>query len=157
MAKLTHIDPEGKARMVDIGGKPVTRREAAASCLIRLGPATLGLVRANRIAKGEVLNAARLAGIQAAKRTSELIPLAHPIPIDGVEVGTEILKTGIRVRCRVLAEARTGAEMEALTGAAVAALTIYDMVKAVERGAEIVRLRLDFKSGGKSGTFRRGR
>ena len=157
MAKLTHIDPEGKARMVDIGGKPVTRREAEASCLVRLSPATLRLIRANRIAKGEVLNAARLAGIQAAKRTPELIPLAHPIPIDKVEVETEILKTGVKVRCRVVAEARTGAEMEALTGAAVAALTIYDMVKAVERGAEVVRLRLDFKSGGKSGTFRRGR
>lgn len=157
MARLSHIDPEGKARMVDIGGKPVTRRVAAASCLIKLSPPTLRLVRADRIAKGEVLNAARLAGIQAAKRTPELIPLAHPIPIDRVEVETEILKTGIRVRCRVTAEARTGAEMEALTGAAVAALTIYDMVKAVERGAEVVRLRLDFKSGGKSGVFRRAR
>jgi cyclic pyranopterin monophosphate synthase len=157
MAKLTHIDPQGRARMVDIGEKPVTRREAAASCLVKLGPATLRLVQGNRIAKGEVLNAARLAGIQAAKRTYELIPLAHPIPIDQVDVETEILKTGIRVRCRVLAEARTGAEMEALTGAAVAALTIYDMVKAVERGAEITRLRLEFKSGGKSGTFRRRR
>jgi cyclic pyranopterin phosphate synthase len=157
MAKLTHIDPEGRARMVDIGDKPVTRREAAASCLVKLGPGTLRLVRENRIAKGEVLNAARLAGIQAAKRTYELIPLAHPIPIDRVDVETDILKTGIRVRCRVLAEARTGAEMEALTGAGVAALTIYDMVKAVERGAEITRLRLDFKSGGKSGTFRRKR
>lgn len=155
MAKLTHIDPEGRARMVDIGSKAITRREATASCLIKLGPAALHLVRANKIAKGEVLNAARLAGIQAAKRTFELIPLAHPIPIDRVEVETEVLTTGIRVRCKVKVEARTGAEMEALTGAAVAALTIYDMVKAVERGAEITRLRLDFKSGGKSGVFRR--
>ena len=157
MAKLTHIDPEGRARMVDVGPKAVTSREAAASCLVKLSPETIHLVQANRIAKGEVLNAARLAGIQAAKRTFELIPLAHPIPIDKVDVQTEILKTGIKVRCLVKAEARTGAEMEALTGAAVAALTIYDMVKAVERGAEIARLRLDFKSGGKSGVFRRGR
>jgi len=157
MAKLTHIDPEGRARMVDVGPKPVTRREAVASCTIQLSPATLRLVRANRIAKGEVLNAARLGGIQAAKRTFELIPLAHPIPIDKVDVETEILKTAIKVRCRVLAEARTGAEMEALTGAAVAALTVYDMVKAVERDAEITRLRLEFKSGGKSGVFRRRR
>jgi cyclic pyranopterin phosphate synthase len=157
MAKLTHIDPEGRARMVDIGPKPVTRREALASCTIRLSPGTIRLVRGNKIAKGEVLNAARLAGIQAAKRTFELIPLAHPIPIDKVDVETAVLKTGIRVRCRVRAEARTGAEMEALTGAALAALTIYDMVKAVERGAEIVRLRLEFKSGGKSGVFRRAR
>jgi cyclic pyranopterin phosphate synthase len=157
MAKLTHIDPEGRARMVDIGPKPVTRREALASCTIRLSPGTIRLVRGNKIAKGEVLNAARLAGIQAAKRTFELIPLAHPIPIDKVDVETAVLKTGIRVRCRVRAEARTGAEMEALTGAAVAALTIYDMVTAVERGAEIVRLRLEFKSGGRSGVFRRAR
>jgi cyclic pyranopterin phosphate synthase len=155
MAKLSHIDPEGKARMVDIGKKPVTRREAAASSFIRLGPQTLRLVRANRIAKGDVLNTARLAGIQAAKRTHELIPLAHPIPLENVAVDLEVMKTGIRIRCRVAAEAKTGAEMEALTGAAVAALTVYDMVKAVERSAEIVRLRLDFKSGGKSGVFRR--
>ena len=155
MAKLSHIDRQGKARMVDIGAKPVTRREAVASSFIKLGPGTLRLVRANRIAKGDVLNTARLAGIQAAKRAHELIPLAHPIPLENVAVELDILKTGIRVRCRVAAEAKTGAEMEALTGAAVAALTIYDMVKAVERGAEIASLRLDFKSGGKSGVFRR--
>ncbi len=155
MAKLTHIDPEGKASMVDIGAKPITRREATASCVIRLRPETLSLINANKIAKGEVLNAARLGGIQAAKRTFELIPLAHPIPIEKVDVETEFLKSGIRVVCRVTAEAKTGAEMEALTGAAVAALTIYDMVKAVERGAEITQLRLEFKSGGKSGVFRR--
>jgi cyclic pyranopterin phosphate synthase len=141
--------------MVDVGLKPVTRREAAASCMIRLSPETLRLVRANKIAKGEVLNAARLAGIQAAKRTFELIPLTHPIPIDKVDVETRLMTTGIKVVCRVQAEARTGAEMEALTGAAIAALTIYDMIKAVERGAEISRLHLDFKSGGKGGLFRR--
>jgi len=155
MAKLTHIDPEGKARMVDIGSKAVTRREAAASCTIRLEANTIRLVRTNGIAKGEVLNAARLAGIQAAKRTFELIPLAHPIPVDKVDVEAKVLKTGIRIVCRVVTEAKTGAEMEALTGAAVAALTVYDMVKAVERSAEITGLRLDFKSGGKSGVFRR--
>jgi cyclic pyranopterin phosphate synthase len=124
MPKLTHIDPEGRARMVDVGAKPVTRREAVASCIIKLGPETLRLVRANRIAKGEVLNAARLAGIQAAKRTFELIPLAHPIPIDKVDVETAIRKTGIEVRCRVKTESRTGAEMEALTGAAVGARSL---------------------------------
>jgi cyclic pyranopterin phosphate synthase len=155
MAKLSHVDSRGKAKMVDIGAKAVTRREAAASSLVKLGPGTLRLVKANRIAKGDVLNTARLAGIQAAKRAHELIPLAHPIPLENVAVDLDVLKTGIRVRCRVAAEAKTGAEMEALTGAAVAALTIYDMVKAVERGAEVVRLRLDFKSGGKSGVFRR--
>jgi len=155
MTKLSHVDKDGQARMVDIGAKPVTRREAAASAFVKLGPATLRLVRANRIAKGDVLATARLAGIQAAKRAMELIPLAHPIPLENVAVDVEVLKTGLRVRCRVAAEAKTGAEMEALTGAAVAALTVYDMVKAAERGAEIVRLRLDFKSGGKSGVFRR--
>ena len=155
MSKLSHVDREGKARMVDIGAKTVTRREAAASSFIRLSPQTLRLVKANTIAKGDVLNTARLAGIQAAKRAHELIPLAHPIPLENVAVELEVMKTGIQVRCRVAAEAKTGAEMEALTGAALAALTIYDMVKAVERSAEVVRLRLDFKCGGKSGVFRR--
>ncbi len=155
MAKLSHTDRKGKARMVDIGAKAVTRREAAASSFIRLSPQTLRLVKANKIAKGDVLNTARLAGIQAAKRAHELIPLAHPIPLENVAVELEVMKTGIKVRCRVAAEAKTGAEMEALTGAALAALTVYDMVKAVERSAEVVRLRLDFKCGGKSGVFRR--
>lgn len=155
MGKLTHIDREGRARMVDVGSKPVTRREAEASCFVRLGPETLRLVRTGRVAKGGVVGAARLAGIQAAKRAFELIPLAHPIPIDAVDVDFEFRKTGLRVVCRVAAEARTGAEMEALTGAAVAALTVYDMVKAVERRAEVTRLRLDYKSGGRSGVFRR--
>jgi len=155
MAKLSHVDARGEARMVDIGAKAVTRREAAASAFVKLGPETLRLVRTNSIAKGDVLNTARLAGIQAAKRAHELIPLAHPIPLENVAVDLDIGKTGVRVRCRVSAEAKTGAEMEALTGAAVAALTVYDMVKAVERKAEIVRLRLDYKSGGKSGVFRR--
>jgi cyclic pyranopterin phosphate synthase len=155
MAKLTHLDDKGKARMVDLGPKTVTRREADASAFVKLGPKTLRLIKSNKIAKGDVLNTARLAGIQAAKRTPELIPLAHPIPLENVALDLEIMKTGIRVVCRVAAEAKTGAEMEALTGAAVAALTIYDMVKAVERGAEVARLRLDFKSGGKSGIFRR--
>jgi cyclic pyranopterin phosphate synthase len=157
MAKLSHLDRRGKARMVDIGPKAVTRREAAASAFVKLGPETLRLVKANKLAKGDVLLAARLAGIQAAKKAPDLIPLAHPIPLENVAVELEILKAGIRVSCRVAAEAKTGAEMEALTGAAVAALTIYDMVKAVERKAEIVRLRLDFKSGGKSGVYRRRR
>ena len=155
MSKLSHVDREGKARMVDIGAKAVTRREAAASAFIKLSPQTLRLVKANKIAKGDVLNTARLAGIQAAKRAHELIPLAHPIPLENVAVELVVMKTGIKVRCHVAAEAKTGAEMEALTGAALAALTVYDMVKAVERSAEVVRLRLDFKCGGKSGVFRR--
>jgi len=155
MAKLSHVNRQGKASMVDVGAKPVTRREARASSFIKLGPETLRLVRANKIAKGDVLNTARLAGIQAAKRAHELIPLAHPIPLENVAVDLDIMKSGISIRCRVAAEAKTGAEMEALTGAALAALTVYDMVKSVERRAEVVRLRLDYKSGGKSGVFRR--
>ena len=155
MAKLSHVDREGKARMVDVGPKAVTRREAAASAFVRLGPETIGLIRKNRIAKGDVLGTARLAGIQAAKRAYELIPLAHPIPLETIAVDLDVERSGVRVRCRVSAEAKTGAEMEALTGAAIAALTIYDMIKAVERGAEVVRLRLDAKSGGKSGVYRR--
>jgi len=155
MAKLSHVDRDGRARMVDIGAKAVTRREAAASAFVKLGAETVRLVRTNAIAKGDVLNTSRLAGIQAAKRAHELIPLAHPIPLENVTVDLDVEKTGVRVRCRVSAEAKTGAEMEALTGAAIAALTIYDMVKAVERGAEVVRLRLDYKSGGKSGVYRR--
>ncbi|MGZ5478186.1 MAG: cyclic pyranopterin monophosphate synthase MoaC [Candidatus Aminicenantales bacterium] len=155
MAKLSHVDREGKARMVDVGAKAVTRREAAASAFVKLSPETIGLIRANGLAKGDVLNTSRLAGIQAAKRAHELIPLTHPIPLENVTVDLDVKKTGVRVRCRVTAEAKTGAEMEALTGAAIAALTIYDMVKAVERGAEVVRLRLDYKSGGKSGVYRR--
>jgi cyclic pyranopterin phosphate synthase len=155
MAKLSHVDDKGQARMVDVGAKAVTRREAAASALVKLGPGTIDLIRANGLAKGDVLGTARLAGIQAAKRTHELIPLAHPIPLENIAVDMDLEETGVRVRCRVAAEAKTGAEMEALTGAAVAALTIYDMVKAVERGAEVTSLRLDAKSGGKSGTFRR--
>jgi cyclic pyranopterin phosphate synthase len=155
MAKLSHVDDKGQARMVDVGAKAVTRREAAASALVKLGPGTIDLIRANGLAKGDVLGTARLAGIQAAKRTHELIPLAHPIPLENIAVDMDLEETGVRVRCRVAAEAKTGAEMEALTGAAVAALTIYDMVKAVERGAEVTSLRLDYKSGGKSRTFRR--
>ncbi len=155
MAKLSHVDHKGKARMVDIGPKPVTRRIAEASASIRLAPETLKLIRANQVAKGDVLNVARVAGIQAAKRTFELIPLAHPIPLDIVEVETSILRTGVRIVCRVTAEAKTGAEMEALTGAAVAALTIYDMVKAADRSMTIGDIRLIAKSGGRSGTWKR--
>ena len=155
MAKLSHVDGRGRARMVDIGPKAVTRRVAAASAFVKLKPETLRLIETGTVAKGDVLNTARLAGIQAAKRTAELIPLAHPIPLETVAVDLEAAKTGLRVFCRVAAEAKTGAEMEALTGAAVAALTVYDMVKAVDRSTEVVRLRLDFKSGGKSGVYRR--
>jgi len=141
--------------MVDIGRKTITQRIAIASCWIKLGPKTIKLIRENKIAKGEVLNTARIAGINAAKRTFELIPLSHPIPVDQIEIETEIMKAGIKIICRVRTQARTGAEMEALTGAAISALTVYDMVKAVERGAIVTELRLEYKAGGKSGTWKR--
>ncbi len=155
MKRLTHIDEEGKAKMVDISAKPVTQREALASCLIKLSPKTVTLIRKNKIAKGEVLNTARIAGIGAAKRAFELIPLAHPIPLDQVEIELELQKSAVKIFCRVKTRSSTGAEMEALTGAALAALTIYDMVKAVKRGAVITDLRLESKSGGKSGLWER--
>jgi len=141
--------------MVDVSAKPSTGREALASCKILLSPRTITLVRRNKIAKGEVLNTARIAGISAAKRTFELIPLTHPIPLDNIDIEMEFLKNAVKVFCRVKTVSKTGAEMEALVGAGVACLTIYDMVKAVEKAAEITGLRLEYKSGGKSGTWKR--
>lgn len=155
MKKLSHINRRGKAQMVDISTKQVTFREAVASCQVQLKPDTIRLIRQNQIAKGEVLNTARIAGISAAKRTFELIPLTHPIPIDQVQIDLETEKSSVKIFCRVKTESRTGAEMEALVGAVMAALTVYDMVKAVERGAQISHLHLEYKSGGKSGTWKR--
>jgi cyclic pyranopterin phosphate synthase len=156
LKKLTHIDQEGKAYMVDIGAKPITRRIAVASCRINLAPETIKLILENKVKKGEVLNTARIAGINAAKKTFELIPLAHPIPLDQIEIEIEILKSALKILCTVKTQARTGAEMEALTGAGVCALSVYDMVKAVDRGAEITDLRLEYKAGGKSGRWKKG-
>jgi len=155
MKKLTHIDPAGKAQMVAISEKPITHREAMASCLIQLSQKTLKLIKQNKIAKGEVLNTARIAGVNAVKRAFELIPLTHPIPIEQIEVEIKFEKKGLRIFCQVQAFAKTGPEMEALVGAGICALTIYDMVKAVEKGTKITELRLEYKSGGKSGTWRR--
>ena len=143
--------------MVDISEKSVTSREAVASCKIKLSRKTLSLVKRNKIAKGEVLNTARIAGISAAKRTYELIPLTHNIPISKVDVQMEFAKDGLKIFCTVKTQSRTGAEMEALVGASAAALTVYDMVKAVEKGAVITDLRLEFKSGGKSGVWKRAK
>lgn len=141
--------------MADISHKPVSRRQAIASCLVKLNMSTIDLIKANKIPKGEVLNTARIAGILASKRTFEMIPLAHPIPLEKIDLSFEFKKNGLAVTCLVETEARTGVEMEALTGAAVAALTIYDMVKAINREAVVTNLKLDYKSGGKSGIFRR--
>jgi len=151
---FSHLDATGEARMVDVSGKPVTRREAEASCRVRLSARTVERLAA--LPKGDAYSVARLAGIQAAKRASDLVPLAHSLPLDQVEVSLEPDSGGIRITTRVVVQARTGAEIEAMAGCAGAALALYDMVKAVEREATITDWRLERKSGGRSGTFRRG-
>jgi len=141
--------------MVDVGDKAVTRREASAESLVLMAAATIELIRQDRLAKGDALSVARLAGIMACKRTSELIPLCHPIRITKAEVALTIVAEGVHVESRVVAVDQTGVEMEALTAAAVAALTLIDMVKGVERGVQIEYVRLLTKSGGRSGEWRR--
>jgi cyclic pyranopterin monophosphate synthase len=155
--KLTHLDSQGRVRMVDVGAKPVTRREAVARCAIRMEPATLAAITCGTLKKGEALVTARLAGIMAAKRTFELIPLCHQIPLETVEVNFRPDPDGMRlhVETRAVTEARTGVEMEAMAAASVAALTIYDMAKAIDRGMTIENVRLVMKSGGRSGTYLR--
>ncbi len=155
MKVITHLDAKGSARMVDVGRKPVSRRTARASALVRMAPATREAVLRGNLPKGEVFGTARVAGILAAKRVHELIPMTHPLPVDSVEVDFEPAEEGIRVFTEVKVRARTGVEMEAMTAAAVAALTIYDMAKSAEKGMSIEGLRLDFKSGGRSGSWRR--
>ncbi|HLH68244.1 MAG TPA: cyclic pyranopterin monophosphate synthase MoaC [Candidatus Dormibacteraeota bacterium] len=154
-SQLTHLDERGAARMVDVGGKPETEREARAECFVRLAPATLRALRDAALAKGDALAVARIAGIMAAKRTSDLIPLCHPLPITGIDVDFELGEEGVRVVAAVRVAGRTGVEMEALTAAAVAGLTLIDMVKSVERGVTVERLRLLEKRGGRSGHWRR--
>lgn len=151
--EFSHLDREGQARMVDVSSKPVTRRLAAASCRVLLSPATVE--RLGDMPKGDAVAVARLAGIQAAKRVDELIPLAHTLPLDHVEVAVEPCDGGVAIRSQVVVTARTGAELEALVACANAALALYDMVKAVEREAVITDLRLEAKSGGRSGDYRR--
>jgi cyclic pyranopterin phosphate synthase len=149
--KLTHLDAKGSARMVDVGGKPVTERRAVARGFVTLSKGTVGLVRDGKTPKGDVLAAARIAGIMAAKRTSELIPMTHPLPLTHVSVDLALEDDGIAIEATAATSAQTGVEMEALTAVTVAALTLYDMLKAVERGARITDVRLVEKSGGKSG------
>jgi len=151
MKKLTHLDERGAARMVDVGGKPTTQRRAVARGRLRLSPETLALVRDRKTPKGDVLAAARIAGIMAAKRTSELIPLTHPLPLTSVSVELELEEGGIAIEASAATTAQTGVEMEALTAVTVAGLTLYDMLKSVERGARLTDIRLVEKTGGKSG------
>ncbi|HLB35150.1 MAG TPA: cyclic pyranopterin monophosphate synthase MoaC [Gemmatimonadales bacterium] len=154
---LSHVDAAGRPRMVDVGAKAATERTAVAEGLIRMAREALDEVQRNAGPKGDVLTTAELAGVMAAKRTADLIPLCHPLPLDhvAVEVSLDPTVPGVRVRATVRATARTGVEMEALTAAAVALLTVYDMVKAADRGMEIEGIRLLEKVGGKSGDWRR--
>src|SRR5215211_1486277 len=156
MPELSHFDPSGASRMVDTTAKPDTAREARASAVVRMLPATLALIRDRKVAKGDVFEVARLAGIMAAKRTADLIPLCHPLPVESVTVElTFASPDSLRIDATVGVTGRTGVEMEALTAAAVAALTIYDMCKAVDKGMVITDVRLEEKRGGKSGPWRR--
>ena len=155
--KLSHINADGQARMVDVSDKPAAVRRAVAESFVRISPETMGLIADGRLPKGDALGTARLAGIMGAKKTPELVPLCHPLLLTHVDVKAEAGRGGVRFESTVTCVGETGVEMEALTAVAVAALTLYDMVKAVERGATIERIRLLEKSGGKSGTFRRRR
>lgn len=150
---FSHLDSGGRARMVDVSEKPVTRRTAEASCRVLLGAETVARLAA--LPKGDAYSVARIAGIQAAKRTSELIPLAHPLGLEDVEVEIAPVEGGVRIDSRTVVTARTGAEMEALVACSAAALALYDMVKAVEREAVITDMRLERKTGGQRGDFER--
>ncbi|MBE3519632.1 MAG: cyclic pyranopterin monophosphate synthase MoaC [Firmicutes bacterium] len=153
--ELTHLRPEGGVRMVDIGGKSVTFRKAVARGEIRMSPETLALISQGKVAKGDVLTAAQIAGIMAAKRTQELIPLCHQINLTGVDVELRVNpeRSVVEVEATARLEGKTGAEMEALVAVAISCLTVYDMCKAVDKEMEIGRIRLVEKSGGKSGSF----
>jgi cyclic pyranopterin phosphate synthase len=155
MAELTHLDEQGHAHMVDVTGKADTSRTAVARGTILLAPATIQLLRDNAVPKGDALATARIAGIMAAKKTSELIPLCHPLPITKAGVELTIAEDRVDIEATVSVTGKTGVEMEALTAVSVAALTLYDMVKAVDKSAVITDIRLEYKSGGKSGEFKR--
>lgn len=151
--KLSHYDKSGQAHMVDVSAKPSTRRSATASAFVELSAAVLAALPANP--KGDPLQVARIAGIQASKRTSELIPMCHPLPLSHADVQAEIVKGGVRITATASTTGPTGVEMEALTAASVAALTVYDMTKALDKGIVIREILLESKTGGKSGDYRR--
>lgn len=154
---LTHFNSEGRARMVEVGEKPETNREAVARGTVFMKPETLELIQSRNIAKGDVLAVAQIAGIMGAKRTAELIPMCHPLFISGIDLQFRINpdRSSVEIEARVRCQGKTGVEMEALTAVSIAALTIYDMCKAVDRGMVIGEIRLTEKTGGKSGTYRR--
>lgn len=159
MAKtLTHLDKHGRAHMVDVGDKPVTRRFARAEATVAMKPATLAMISSKSARKGDVLAVARVAGIQAAKRTHDLIPLCHALALQSVEISFDTpTRKSLHIETSVRCTAETGVEMEALVAASVAALTVYDMLKAVDRGMEVTNLRLLEKTGGRSGKYVRGK
>jgi cyclic pyranopterin phosphate synthase len=151
--KLSHYDSAGRARMVDVSAKAVTRREAEASAFVAMSPAVMRALGRNP--KGDPLEVARIAGIQAAKRTADLIPMCHPLPLAHVDVAVDVCENGVAIRSHVTTTAVTGVEMEALVAASIAALTVLDMTKALDKGIEIREVVLERKSGGKSGEYRR--
>jgi cyclic pyranopterin phosphate synthase len=153
--RLTHVDAQGRLRMVDVGDKAVTEREAIASGHVTLGAATRRAVKAGRLKKGDPLQAARLAGVLAAKRTADLIPLCHPLPLTAIDVDVTHTARGIGIRATVRTRSQTGVEMEALTAVSVAALTVYDMLKAIDKSMVIEHVQLEEKRGGRSGHYRR--
>jgi len=153
MTNLTHLDESGAAKMVDVSAKPLTHRTAIAEARIVMKPETLAAIKAGNVKKGDVLGTARVAGIMAAKRTHELIPMCHPLLLTKVAVDFDYVENGVAIRALVKTQGQTGVEMEALTAASVAALTIYDMAKALEKTMRIENVRLLHKSGGKSGEF----
>jgi cyclic pyranopterin monophosphate synthase len=153
---LTHLDESGAARMVDVGAKAVTERWARARAVVRMSPETAGRVREGDLPKGDIVAVTRIAAIQAAKRTSDLIPLCHPLPLTHVDVDLELGEDAVTIVASARTKAETGVEMEALTAASVGALTVYDMVKGVERGVTIESIALLDKTGGKSGDWHRG-
>jgi cyclic pyranopterin monophosphate synthase len=157
MSELTHFDEHGRARMVDVGAKDETHRVAVASGEVRMQPETVQLIEEGRAGKGDVLAVAEIAGIMAAKKTAELVPLCHPLPLTSVKLtlNTDRKSNRVLIEATVETRGKTGVEMEALTAVSVAALTVYDMVKAVDRGMVIGEVRLEHKSGGRSGTWNR--
>lgn len=156
MTGLTHVDEKGDARMVDVGGKPETKRLAVASARVRTNPEVIQAIKDQSIAKGDVLAVARISGIMAAKRTADLIPLCHPLALDAVAIEISLESDSVEISARVECTGRTGVEMEALTAASVSALTVYDMCKAMDRSMVIEHVQLEEKQGGKSGHFQRG-
>ncbi|HEX8774855.1 MAG TPA: cyclic pyranopterin monophosphate synthase MoaC [Pyrinomonadaceae bacterium] len=155
MERLTHIDEEGRVAMVDTSAKPQTARRAVASVRVLMSQETVRALREHRTPKGDAVETARLAGIMAAKRTSELIPLCHPLALTHIDVRAEVRDEGVYLEAEAATQAQTGVEMEALTAASVAALTIYDMCKALDKAMTITDLRLELKTGGKSGDYSR--